>query len=148
MAVRSRFPSSVGAALAAVLTAAAVACGNNDTPASPSTTPTAAVEVYSGTLQPRQLGFYSFQSTGSGNASVTLASLTNAATGRPLDLAVQVGVGIPAGEGCGVTNAVTATPGLSAQLNHPVVAGTYCVQVLDVGSLSGAVNFAVRIQRP
>lgn len=147
--VRSRLLSFLRVAVAGPLAIAAAACGNNDTPTTPTTTPAAAaVEVYTGALQPGQLGFYSFQATGTGTASFTFASLTHNATGRTLDAALQIGAGIPAGEGCAVTNAVTTGPGLVAQLNHPVVAGTYCVQVLDPGNLSAAVTFAVRIRRP
>lgn len=150
MLVRFRPLSFTRAALLGALTIAAVACRNNDTPTAPTTpsTTAAAVEVYTGVLQPGQLGFYSFQATGTGSASFTFASLIDRATGRTLDLPLQIGAGIPAGEGCGVTNATTTGPGLAAQLNHPVVAGTYCVQVLDPGNLRAAVNFAVRIRRP
>ncbi len=144
----SRFPSFARAVVLGVLLGAA-ACGN-DTPTTPTTgtSTAAAVEIYTGTLQPRALGFYSFQATGTGTASITLGSLTNAATGRPLDAVLQIGVGTPVGEGCSVTNATTTPPGLAAQLNHPVVIGTYCVQLLDPGNLATASNFAVRIQRP
>ena len=83
MPVRSRVQSFARAGLGVILAVAAGACGNdNATTTSPTTTTAAAVEVYTGTLLPRQLGFYSFQATGSGTASVTFASLTNPATGR------------------------------------------------------------------
>ncbi len=131
------------------------ACSNN-TPTTPTITTTAttadtaaAVEVFSGTLSPRGVGFYSFQATGNANATFTLASLVNPTTGRPVTANLQLGIGIPAGEGCSVTNAVSAAPGLQAQLTSPVVIGTYCVQVADTSnSLASAVTFAVRIQRP
>lgn len=133
----------------------AVAGCSNNTPTTPTITTTAttdtaaAVEVFSGTLSPRGTGFYSFQATGNANATFTLASLVNPTTGRPVTANLQLGIGIPAGEGCSVTNAVSAAPGLQAQLTSPVVIGTYCVQVADTAnSLPSAVTFAVRIQRP
>lgn len=130
------------------------ACSNNNSVTTPTTTSTtssttaAALEVYSGTLSPRSSGFYAFQATGAANATFTLASITNPTTGRPVSATLQMGVGVPAGEGCSVATSVAATPGLVAQLTAPVVVGTYCVQVADAGSLTAAVNFAVRIQRP
>ena len=123
-------------------------------PSTPTTTtappdPAAAVDVFSVTLPPRGRGSYAFPAPGNANATFTLASLTNPPTGRPVSATLQLGIGVPAGEGCSVANAVTASPGLRAQLASPVVIGTYCIQLSDTdNALTSAVNFAVRIQRP
>lgn len=131
----------------AALVLGTIACGDDPVPTTPTDT-SGQVEVFTGSLAPRGVGFYSFQTTSSANASFTLASLTSVATGRALGTSVQLGIGIPAGEGCSIANATSASPGLIAQLTHSVAPGTYCVQVSDIGNLTAPANFAVRIRRP
>jgi hypothetical protein len=59
-----------------------------------------------------------------------------------------IGVGIPSGIGCARSTSLTAVPGLAAQLTVTLNPGTYCAAVFDVGNLSSAVNFAMRIKHP
>jgi hypothetical protein len=135
--------------LAAVLTLTALvaACGN-DSPAAPTTTTsTPTTEVYTGTLATGASGFYSFTVSAAGSVSITLASLTDS-SGRPLRTALTMGMGVPAGEGCGVTTSVTTPPGLSAQLTSMTSASIYCVQLSDAGQLTATANFGVRIVHP
>jgi hypothetical protein len=131
-------------ALAATLSAA---CGDDTTSPTP-TTPTIATETYTGTMTTGGSGFYSFSVTTPGTAMVTFGSLTNASTGRPLDVAMVIGIGIPAGEGCNVTSSVTALPALTTQLSGNVTTGIYCVQFSDVGNLTVPAIFGVRIVHP
>ena len=51
-----------------------------------------------------------------------------------------------AGSGCEISSYVVANPGST----HIVIvdAGTYCAKAFDLGSLTTAVNFAMRIRRP
>jgi hypothetical protein len=130
-----------------VVTSLATACGD-DSPIAPSTTtPTTTTEVYSGSLAAGGSGFYSFSVTAAGPVSLTFASLSDA-TGRTLNTPLTMGMGVPAGEGCGVTTSVTVPPGLSAQLTNPVSSSIYCVQLSDAGGLTAAVTFGVRIVHP
>lgn len=133
--------------LTAVL-AATTACGD-DPPTTPTTTtPTTTTEVYAGTLTPGSVGFYSFAVVNSGTAAITLGSLIDTATGRPLETSVQLGLGIPRREECETSTTLTASPGLTAQLSIPVTLGIYCVQIREIGNVRGAVSFGVRIVHP
>lgn len=125
------------------------ACGDPDTPQSP-TSPTnqRLVEVYTGMLSPGGSGFYSFQVRASETASYTLASLTHATTGRALDVELTLAAGVPAGEDCNVSSSTAAAPSLTPQLSGSVSPGIYCVKLSDPGRLTAAANFAVRIQHP
>jgi hypothetical protein len=122
----------------------ASACGD-DKPTAPSpTVPTAVMNVYTGTLSPRTPFFYAFSPTDSGSVSVTYIGAVDS-TGATVDAAVTIGLGIPKGTGCGTTQTAVATPGLNAQLKGPVGAGTYCIDIVDNGSLTSDVTFTVRL---
>lgn len=131
-------------ALLALLTG----CGDDNAPTSPTTTPETTVEIYTGQLSPAGSGFYSYQVGQSGTATLTFASLTNPTTGRAINSILTIGVGVPAGEDCAVSNSIDARPGLAPQLTSSVSAGIYCVRLWDPGTLTARVNFAVRIQHP
>jgi hypothetical protein len=131
-----------------VLTALAAACGSdNSTVAPTATTTTPTTELYSGTLAAGSAGFYSFNVSTAGTVNITFASLTDA-NGRPFLTPLTIGLGVPAGEGCGVTRSVTAPPGLVAQLSSMAAVSTYCVQLSDAGALTAPANFGVRIVHP
>jgi hypothetical protein len=122
-------------------------CGN-DTTTPTSTAPLRTTEVYSGTLNRGESGFYSFNVVNAGTADITLASLTNTTTGRVIGPTMEVGVGVPAGEGCNTTTTMNVSPGLSAQISTTVTNGIYCTRIADIGNLGGATAFAVRIVHP
>jgi hypothetical protein len=126
-----------------VLTVLSAACGDSTT-APTTTTTTPATEVFSGTIGPGGSSFYSFSVLTAGPVGITFASLTDG-TGKTLSTPMTVGMGVPAGEGCGVTTSVTAPPGLSAQLTNAASISTYCVQLSDAGALTAPANFGVRI---
>ena len=121
---------------------------SNDTTTPTDTTPLTTTEVYLGTLNRGGTGFYSFNVTNSGTAALTLASLSNPATGRVLDTTLELGLGVPAGEGCNATSTMNVSPGLSAQLSSAVTTGIYCARIADIGNLGAAASFAVRIVHP
>jgi hypothetical protein len=133
-------------AVLAVLVAASLAgCGGDS-----NTTPTVTVsgnvtEVFVGTLDVNSSSFYSFTVASNGTTSVTLASITVGVPGPAADLAVSMGVGVPAGTGCPVTTSVTAGPALTAQLATALTPGIYCVNIADIGHLRSSVRFAIRI---
>jgi hypothetical protein len=128
-------------------TAIGAACGDNSTTAPTPTTTLPTTEVYTGTLALKGSGFYSFNVLTAGSVNITFASLTDA-NGRTLNTPLTLGMGVPAGEGCGVTTSVTAPPSLSAQLTNMAGISTYCVQLSDAGALTAPANFGVRIVHP
>jgi hypothetical protein len=126
----------------------AVACSKDTTATtSPSTAATTTTELFTGTLAVGDLQFYSFTVTQSGSAVVTLASLQSAPR-TTLSSAVGIGVGVPAGTGCATTTTMNVVPGLTAQLSAPLSPGIYCVDVYDIGTLTGPATFAVRLVHP
>ena len=133
----------------AVLSVLAPACGGGDTPATPTTTaPTPAAELFEGQLQGTGgSAFYSFTVSTASNVSITLASVTTAATpGSSTGVTLGLGFGTPLATDCNVTSQVSTPAGLAAQLTasnqSPAI---YCVRVFDVGNLKVPINFAVRI---
>jgi len=125
-----------------------VACGNDPAPATATTpTVTESTEYFTGALDPRGAGFFSFTVAQAGTVRVTL---TNLSTSRfvPLSASVELGIGVPAGEGCAVTDAVTAEPSLNAQLVVTRPAGIHCVEIRDRASLTSQMAFVVRIFHP
>jgi hypothetical protein len=126
---------------------AMAACGGDTTTTTPTST-TPPPELFEGQLTgPRTSQFFSFAVITAGNVNLTLASVTTAATpGTSLNLPLGVGLGTPVGTGCNLTQQTTTAPGLVPQLTGSnFAAGTYCVQVFDVGNVTVPVNFAVRI---
>jgi hypothetical protein len=47
-----------------------------------------------------------------------------------------------------MTSSVTTTAGLTAQIANEMEPGTYCVRIFDPGGLTGAADFAIRIDYP
>jgi hypothetical protein len=129
------------AALLCVLTVSG--CGGNS-----STSPSTSTEFFIGLLGTQGEAFYSFTAAAAGSVEVTLVSMTLANPGPALVVPVTIGIGTPAGEGCTVTSTVSAAPGFSAQLTSQVATGIYCINIQDPGSLTGTVDFAIRIVHP
>jgi len=130
-----------------LLVAAALSAGCSGSSAS-TTTPTVSgslTEVFTGSLAVNGSGFYSFTVSSTGTTSVMLASITTAVPGPAVNLAVSLGVGVPAGIGCPVTTAVTVGPALTSQIAITLDPGIYCVNIADIGNLPVPVNFAIRI---
>ncbi|HKF68563.1 MAG TPA: hypothetical protein VKB36_18575 [Vicinamibacterales bacterium] len=130
------------------LALAMTACGN-DTSTTPTTTTGPTSEIFEGQLQgPGGSQFFSFTVSSAGNASITLASVTTAATpGTSINVPLGLGLGQPLGTDCNLTQQTTTGPGLAPQLTTAtnLSPAIYCVKVFDVGNLAVPVNFAVRI---
>ncbi len=128
-----------------VITLVASAC--DDSPTQPTTpvAPSTFTETFSGTLPALGTSFYSFSVFQTGQVSLMFGSLTPAGTDTPLDTPVWIGFGIPKGTGCDVSSPVLISPGLTYQVSNLFLPGTYCVNINDPGSLSGAADFAIRI---
>lgn len=104
-------------------------------------------ETFAGTLQAKGSNFFSFYVTQAGPVGLTLAAVQTPG-GAALNTPVGIGWGIPAGTTCARSASQTTPPGLAAQLTVTLNPGTYCAAVFDSGSLSSAVNFAMRIRHP
>ena len=134
-----------------VLASLAVGCSTDQSataPSTTSTTSTASPYFFAGTLTPSGSGFYSFSLTQAGTVSLTVVSLSVGAFTPTPGTVVGVGFGTPAGTGCSLTSSVRTSAGLTAQLTTAAAVGTFCVSVLDVGTLSRATDFVVRIVHP
>ena len=139
---------------AGVVAAAAVACSST----SPSTTTTTvgtttttttisstANEIFTGLVGVQGSSFYSFTVAQAGAVSVTLASLTSGTPGPASAAVMGLGIGVPSGTDCAMTDSINAAPSLTVQLTLSKGVGTYCVRIFDVGQLTGPMNFAIRI---
>jgi hypothetical protein len=132
---------------AAVLLTLAVstsACGLPPGSTSPTTTATGTTEMFSGSLAQQSSRIYTFTVTQAGAVSVTLASLSPAAA------AVGLGIGTPNGTtSCTLTSSnPTAMAGSTPQITVTENPGSYCVEIYDVGNLTGASTFSVTIVHP
>ena len=99
---------------------------------------------FDGVLDPGGASFYSFTTQQTGVVRATLQSLT--APGRPeaVSVPLNVGVGVPRGDGCVVSESVETPSGLMTQFVSSTLApGTYCVSVRDSGRLPFTVTFVV-----
>jgi hypothetical protein len=104
-------------------------------------------QTFAGSLTASGSLFYSIVVTQRGPVSLTLAAVQTPGGGA-LTTPIGIGVGIPKGTGCPRTSSVVTPPGLAAQLTVTLNPGTYCAAVYDVGNLSSAANFAMRITYP
>jgi hypothetical protein len=132
---------------AAALTVAVAACGS--TPTSPTTattttTPTTSTQLFEGAIGVGESSFYSFTVTQGGTFTATLASLSLFGRTPALAVPIRLGVGIPSGQGCAVTQYADTPPGLTPQFTTTLAAGIYCVNISDVGTLPGAAAFSIR----
>ena len=108
-----------------------------ETPTTPYTTEdTTTTDVFIGAVSVGETLFHTFAVTASGNAEITLGSLT--ASGQLVTTPVTVAVGTPAEGACTVLTSVMTRPALTANLSYAVTAGTYCVSLADTNaSLAG-----------
>jgi hypothetical protein len=139
----------------AVLAALCVSCGD-DTPTTPSsTTSERATERFDDIINPHEAKFYAFSVGSNGTTSINLASLSP--INRPGTIAATMEIGWgktikdDAGNviGCDLAKVMQAAPALTAQMNDPLAPSTdYCANIADVGGLSEAANFSIRIFHP
>ena len=69
--------------------------------------------------------------------------------GGPFTL-VGLGIGVPTTgiAGCALSTAINTTPGSSPQLTATVDAGSYCVTIYDIGTLTGPIDFSFTVVFP
>jgi hypothetical protein len=123
-----------------------VACG--DSPTSPTSTTTPTTENFELTVPPQQDRFYSFNLSQAGDVKVGLMSVTLVPSPAASSAVLRVGIGVPAAEGCAVTNTVDVASGLTPQLTVNVTTGIHCIDVADPGTLPSAALVSIRYSHP
>lgn len=136
---------------ALALAVIAAACGGVDESASP-TSPTSGIvfttRFYTGVIESGGSASTSFNVAVGGPVSVTLASITSAATGLPIGRPLRVGVGRVLDEVCTVDASAPVEAGLVMQFVHLAPGGLTCVEVADTIGLPGPIRFALRYTHP
>jgi hypothetical protein len=120
----------------------AACSGSNSTPTLTAPAPATTTETFTGTVPVGGVDFKPFTVAQAGTLSVTLT-----AAGPPSTIFMGVGIGTPSSSTCAVISGdSTITPaGVTAQLTGTVAAGTYCVQVSDVGNEASPVTYSVTV---
>jgi hypothetical protein len=128
---------------AAVLLTLAVSnsvCGLPPGSASP-TTASGTTETFSGALGQQDTKLHTFTVSKAGTVSITLTSLS------PATVAVGLGIGTPNGmTSCTlISTNPAAMAGTAPQITVTENPGNYCVDIYDVGNLTGASTFSITI---
>jgi hypothetical protein len=112
------------------------ACGS-------STSPSPITVTFASTLAVRGTASQSFTVTTAGTVSITLATLASA-------VEVGLGLGNPRadGSGCLLFMSLNTVAGATAQITSSAQPGPYCVEIYDVGNLTGPTVFSVTIAHP
>lgn len=121
------------------------ACSGSNSTSTSLTTPAAATitETFTGTVQSGfGVDFHNFTVAQSGALSVTLT-----AAGPPATILMGIGLGTPSASTCAViTGDSTILPAsVTPQLSGTVTAGSYCVQIYDVGNAGAPVTYSVTV---
>jgi hypothetical protein len=116
--------------------------GSSSTPSVLAPTGTLVTDTFSGTVQPGGLDFNSFTVTTGGTVNVTLVT-----AGPPPTITMGLGIGTPGAGTCALLSGAStaATAGSTAQLTGTLNAGSYCVEVLDVGNAAGPIAYTVTV---
>jgi hypothetical protein len=112
-------------------------------------TPVLVTKVFNGTLQPQGSDFNTFQITysqSSTDLSVIVNSLTTVASQAVLSVTIGIGFGVVNGASCTVQISNTAAA-LGQELFVPngASAGTYCVEIFDVNTLTEATGYQLTV---
>jgi hypothetical protein len=138
-------PARAALALLLLASTLAAACGDAQISTTPTTVSGSQVtEVFTGAIAPGETKTYAFTMPGSLPTRIGLGSLVDA-NGVPLTTPLTIGIGIPAGTGCGLLQSATVAPSLASSINLLLTAGVYCISAADAGQLQGASTFGVRI---
>lgn len=138
--------------LCACLAITFVACGNGDSPTSPSTPPPAVInppsvtEVWENTLAVGATRFYSYSVALNGTVNITLARLTE--NGADSSAQLNIGWGTPAGTTCAVSSPSLVSAGPEPQVSTTSAPGVYCVRLSDPGNLTAPGAFRILIAHP
>jgi hypothetical protein len=131
-----------------------IACGDSETPTSPTDTTTAATAVeptisesFNGRIGVNGAAFYSFDVAQYGTVNLTLQNV-GGVTGVPESVWVGLGIGVPDGTDCSTTTSTNTQAGGGPHVSSVLAAGTYCARIYDVGNLAAPTPFDVLIVHP
>ncbi|HVZ22723.1 MAG TPA: hypothetical protein VG871_16735 [Vicinamibacterales bacterium] len=136
-------PTFMRISIPAVLAAAVflAGCGGSSSPSAPSGTPT--TETFTGTVAIGAGDSHPFTIAQSGGE----VDVTLTAAGPPPTIYEGLGIGTYAGTTCTPISSATtlAQAGSTAQLTGVLDAGSYCVEVYDVGNQTAAATYTVTV---
>ena len=122
-----------------VLLVLSSACSYTPTLPSPFTSPT--TQVLDGTVYPTGTTTMWLTTTVAGTLRVTLTSA------EPGPVTLGLGLGALSGGRCETQMRVDAQPGPTPQITTAADAGTYCVEVSDLGSVTeSGVNYSISVE--
>jgi hypothetical protein len=131
--------------LSLVLALSAAGCGESSTPTTPSADiPTTTTGFFGGTLSTMGSVPNTFVVSTAGPVEVTLLTLTTPA-GNVQNLPIALAVGTLTDTVCTPTTTVNVTAALKAQLRTNLAAGTFCVNVADIGNVTDDLSFTLRV---
>lgn len=127
--------------LAATLAVSFAACGDDNSPTTPSPPTGSVTEVFSGTLTVNGGATHQFKASGAGTVTATLTSLTPAAR-------LGFSVGNWTGTACSAVlsnDFALAGDVLSAQAS---AVASLCVRIYDAGYMTDSVDYAITVTHP
>jgi len=128
-----------------ILGLCAAACSGGTNPASPtSIVPSSSRDFYGGTLTTMGAVPNTIILPTLGKVEATLLTLTTV-TNTLQTFPVALSIGTLDGVNCVATTTVNAVPALKAQLSTTLPAGTYCVNLADIGNVTEDVTFVLRV---
>jgi hypothetical protein len=135
----------------AAIVLAILAAGCEDANVLPPTPPVAeatVTETFTGTVNVLNVSSHNFFVGTTGKLVITLSSVRPTADPETAsNVAVGLGVGVPAGFSCALTlgsdASKTVQASSSAQIRGTAISGTFCVTIYDVGNLTDSVDYTI-----
>lgn len=127
--------------LAATLTVSFAACGDDDSPTSPSPPTGSVTEVFKGTLTVNGGATHQFRPSGQGPVTATLTSLTPSA---------RLGFSIGNWSGTSCSAVVSNDFALAGETlsGTASAAAALCVRIYDTGYMNSSVDYEITVTRP
>lgn len=118
----------------------ATGCGDPPTPTAPTAAAPTKTDTFTGTLGMLGSNVHPFIVSEIGGLKITLTSVTPTA-------ALTLTVGTVSGPACAAVAIVSAQPAAAPQLSGTAtIAGTFCVSVIDTGTLTEPVEYAITVR--
>ena len=102
-------------------------------------------ETFTGTVSVAGSDFHTFTAAQTGEIDITLT-----AAGPPATIFMGLAIGTVAGTTCTHLSggAVNTPAGTAPQLTGTANAGTYCIDIYDVGNQTGSITYTVAVAHP
>lgn len=120
-----------------------LACDNSS--GTPTLAPATNSDTFTGTVDVGGVDFHPFTVAKDGTVNITLTT-----AGPPATITEGLGIGTPGTGTCTIlpADATPTTAGTAAQLSGALSAGTYCVEVFDIGNQLGPITYSVTVAHP